>query len=100
MDEVVAALGRADEAVGTSTPGDELTDVVARALGRLRADERELIQLVEWERLAPAEVAVVLGVRPGTARVRLHRARLALAADPGLRELVAARGSATATRSE
>ncbi len=61
---------------------------VASALGRLDPDDRELIELVEWERLSPAEVAVVLGVRPGTARVRLHRARQALAGDPELAALV------------
>lgn len=65
-------------------------DVVARALGRLGRDERELIQLVEWEHLTPAEVAVVLGIRPGTARVRLHRARQSLAADVEIQELIKA----------
>ena len=67
-----------------------LEHVVARALARLRPDEREVVQLVEWERLTPAEVAVVLGIRPGAARVRLHRARQALAADSELRALVPA----------
>ncbi|MFT4082090.1 MAG: sigma-70 family RNA polymerase sigma factor [Nocardioides sp.] len=65
--------------------------VVTAALGRLRPDDRELIQLVEWERMTTAEVSVVLGIRPGTARVRLHRIRRALAADPELRDLVAGR---------
>lgn len=65
-----------------------VTDVVARALGRLEPAQRELIQLVEWERMTPSELAVVLGVRPGTARVRLHRARQALAADRELQGLV------------
>ncbi|UUW93217.1 sigma-70 region 4 domain-containing protein [Pimelobacter simplex] len=46
-----------------------------------------MLLLVEWERLTPAELAVALGVRAGTARVRLHRARRALAADPALRAL-------------
>jgi len=63
-------------------------EVVAAALGRLRSDDRELIQLIEWERLSPAEVAVVLGIRPATARVRLYRARQALAADPELGALI------------
>jgi DNA-directed RNA polymerase specialized sigma24 family protein len=35
---------------------------------------------VAWEQLTPAEAAVVLGVPPGTARSRLHRARAALRA--------------------
>jgi RNA polymerase sigma factor (sigma-70 family) len=62
-------------------------EVVRAALARLSPSDRELIELVEWERLTPAELAVALGVRPGTARVRLHRARQALAADPEVREL-------------
>ena len=66
----------------------QLRDAVIAALGRLGPEDRELILLVEWERMTPAEVAVVLGIRPGTVRVRLHRARQSLAADPELRELV------------
>lgn len=62
-------------------------EVVCAALARLSPTDREVIQLIEWERLTPAELAVALGVRPGTARVRLHRARQALAADPDLQEL-------------
>lgn len=74
-------------------PGDvpveasPVLEAVHAALARLSPNDREVIQLVEWERLTPAELAVALGVRPGTARVRLHRARRALAADPGLQWL-------------
>lgn len=57
---------------------------VTAALARLGPEAREILQLVTWEGLTPAELAVVLGVRPGTARVRLHRARQAFAADPGI----------------
>lgn len=59
--------------------------VVRAALDRLSPGDREVLLLVEWEGLTPAELAVALGVRAGTARVRLHRARRALAADPALR---------------
>jgi RNA polymerase sigma factor (sigma-70 family) len=62
--------------------------VVAAALARLAPHDRELLQLVAWEGLTPAELAAALGVRPGTARVRLHRARRALASDPAVRALV------------
>ena len=57
---------------------------VHAALASLRNQDRELIRLTEWERLDIAEAAMVLGLRPGTARVRLHRARRALAAHPAL----------------
>jgi RNA polymerase sigma factor (sigma-70 family) len=46
-----------------------------RALAQLAADDREVLLLVSWEGLAPAEVAVALGIPAGTARSRLHRAR-------------------------
>ncbi|MBF4160192.1 RNA polymerase sigma factor [Nocardioides acrostichi] len=87
--------GRAAEAaamLASSTTGASATrsspvreNAVARALARLDPAAREIVRLAEWEGLSPAEIAVVIGVRPGTARVRLHRARRALAADPELR---------------
>jgi RNA polymerase sigma factor (sigma-70 family) len=50
--------------------------------GRLRAAlavltdcDRELLLLVGWEGLSQAEAATALGISPGAARVRLHRAR-------------------------
>jgi RNA polymerase sigma-70 factor (ECF subfamily) len=55
--------------------------------GRLRAvlatlpdDDQELLRLVAWDGLTPAQMAAVLGCTPGAARVRLHRARTRLAA--------------------
>lgn len=83
-------LERATHAADAADGADDgrLEREVAAALGRLEPADRELILLVEWESMTPAEVAVVLGIRPGTARVRLHRVRQALAADPGLREIV------------
>lgn len=62
--------------------------VVLAALDRLSPPEREIILLTEWERLTPTEAAVALGIKPGTARVRLHRARQALASDAGLAALI------------
>lgn len=67
----------------------ERAAVVLAAVGRLPESDREILLLSEWEQLTPAEIAVVLGIKPGTARVRLHRARQALAADPELRRLLA-----------
>lgn len=74
----------------TPTPNPQVQEAVTEALGRLTPEERELILLVEWERMTPAEVATVLDIRPGTARVRLHRARQSLAADPALQEFIKA----------
>jgi RNA polymerase sigma factor (sigma-70 family) len=52
--------------------------VLASALRALPAAERDVLLLVAWEQLTPAEAAVVLGVPQGTVRSRLHRARAAL----------------------
>jgi RNA polymerase sigma-70 factor, ECF subfamily len=48
---------------------------VVAALSRLRATDRELLMLVAWEDLKPAEAARVLGIAPARCRLRLHRAR-------------------------
>jgi RNA polymerase sigma factor (sigma-70 family) len=53
---------------------------VRRALAALPAADREIVMLVAWDELTPAQAAVVLGITPGAARTRLHRARMRLAA--------------------
>lgn len=45
------------------------------ALRELPSACREVLLLVAWEDLSPAEAAAVLGIPQGTARSRLHRAR-------------------------
>jgi RNA polymerase sigma factor (sigma-70 family) len=44
-------------------------------LERLSDDDREVLMLVAWEGLGPADLGRVLGVSPSAAAVRLHRAR-------------------------
>ena len=53
-------------------PVDPALDAALRALPEL---DRSLLALIAWEGLTPAAAAAVLGLRPATARVRLHRAR-------------------------
>jgi RNA polymerase sigma-70 factor, ECF subfamily len=53
---------------------------VLHALTQLKALDRELILLVAWHELTPAEAGTVLGLRGPTARSRLHRARQRLSA--------------------
>lgn len=48
------------------------------ALAALPEHHREALLLVAWDGLTPDEAATALGVRPGTFRVRAHRARVAL----------------------
>ena len=45
------------------------------ALGRLEAEDQEILRLAGWEELTPGEIATVLGISPIAARSRLHRAR-------------------------
>ncbi len=45
------------------------------ALSVLNERDRALIELVAVDGLSVTEAAAVLGVKPGTARVRLHRSR-------------------------
>jgi RNA polymerase sigma factor (sigma-70 family) len=56
------------------TPTGEAAEVL-RAMAGLSEDDRELLLLVSWEGLAPAQAAKVLGVSSLAARSRLHRAR-------------------------
>ncbi|MBH5337853.1 sigma-70 family RNA polymerase sigma factor [Streptomyces pactum] len=49
--------------------------LMRRTIAQLPEVERELLLLVVWEDLTPAEAAAVVGIPPGTARSRLHRAR-------------------------
>jgi RNA polymerase sigma factor (sigma-70 family) len=53
---------------------------VLQALAELKALDRELLLLVAWHELTPTEAGEVLGLRAGTARSRLHRARQRLSA--------------------
>jgi RNA polymerase sigma-70 factor (ECF subfamily) len=48
------------------------------AVAQLPDGERAVLELVALDELSVTEAAAVLGVRPVTARVRLHRARGAL----------------------
>ncbi|WP_320669707.1 RNA polymerase sigma factor [Patulibacter defluvii] len=53
---------------------------LAAGLARLGEADRELLLLAAWEGLDNDELAVALGCRPGTAAVRLSRARSRLRA--------------------
>ncbi|MET8412398.1 sigma factor-like helix-turn-helix DNA-binding protein [Streptomyces sp. NPDC005195] len=52
-----------------------LAPALRHALAELPDEEREVMLLVSWEQLTPAEAAAAVGVPAGTARSRLHRAR-------------------------
>jgi len=87
-----AGSGRPADEAGVVEAVDPWDDVIDRldsaaaartreVVGAVRAlppEEREVLLLVAWEQLTPAQAALVLGIPPGTARSRLHRARAAL----------------------
>lgn len=57
---------------------EALGALLRRAVLSLSEGEREVLLLVAWEHLTPTEAAITLGIPPGTARSRLHRARALL----------------------
>jgi RNA polymerase sigma factor (sigma-70 family) len=83
--ERIAADGDAAAGPGEAVdPWDEVIErldsaawsrELATAVRELPAACREVLLLVAWEELTPAEAADVLGIPQGTARSRLHRAR-------------------------
>lgn len=75
LDEDDAA--RLDERIDAAARSRELY----RAMDRLPKGERAVLELVALDDLGLAEAAAALGVRPVTARVRLHRARRKLRAE-------------------
>lgn len=89
------SMGRVDAEEGagnTYVPDRQSADqrqgeAVRRALASLSEVDRELITLTTWEGLSPTDAGRVVGITPGTARVRLHRARARLARHPRLQAL-------------
>ena len=85
-DDIAALVERIDaEAAGRRT---------YRALGELPEGVRAVLELIAVDGLTVTEAAAALGIRPVTARVRLHRARRAL------RDLVPEAGRALAYAKE
>jgi RNA polymerase sigma factor (sigma-70 family) len=75
-----ADLGRLPTAMSPD-PDVPFGDVICASLDRLKPNDREIIELSAWEHLTPAEIAAVVGMRPGAVRVRLHRIRTAIRAE-------------------
>jgi len=65
---------------------------VRSVMAGLPKSERAVVELVVIDELSVGEAAAVLGIRQGTARVRLHRARRSLRGDPDLGLAVAVEG--------
>jgi RNA polymerase sigma factor (sigma-70 family) len=77
--EQIAAAGDAPT-TAASPVVCELDHQLGRALAGLSHSDRELVLLIAWEDLTPAQAARSLGINPVACRVRLHRARRRLMA--------------------
>lgn len=77
--EELTTWGAGEPTWDTECVADQDSATVRAAFRRLSDDDRELLSLVGWEGLSPAEIAVVLGCSRGAVRIRLHRARKRLA---------------------
>ena len=64
-------IARLEERIDTESAGR----AACLALAGLPPDERAVLELVAVDGLPVTDAAAALGIRPGTARVRLHRAR-------------------------
>ncbi|WP_328466076.1 RNA polymerase sigma factor [Streptomyces sp. NBC_00448] len=63
------------QAVDQRLDAAALAPALRSALAELPSEEREVMLLVCWEQLTPAEAATAMGIPFGTARSRLYRAR-------------------------
>ncbi|HUN79225.1 MAG TPA: RNA polymerase sigma factor [Solirubrobacteraceae bacterium] len=68
-------LGTELRTLATPPSPDDRARALLAALQTLAPEDRELLLLVGWEELSPAQAATVLGISAVAARVRLHRAR-------------------------
>jgi RNA polymerase sigma-70 factor (ECF subfamily) len=68
------------EDAGAQERAGEL-ELAKGALQRISPAQRDLLGLVAWEGLSTAELAAVLGCSENAAKIRLHRARRALAVE-------------------
>ena len=74
-DRVREQLRLTGQADAVAPDRDDRSQAVRDAVAGLPEQDREILLLANWEGLTPAEIAVVVGIPPATARTRLHRAR-------------------------
>jgi RNA polymerase sigma factor (sigma-70 family) len=82
--ELLARFRASMPTAAEQDPATAEAGVLRAALASLSDTDQELLRLVAWDGLSPADVAVVLGCSPVAARTRLHRARSRLAARLGI----------------
>jgi RNA polymerase sigma factor (sigma-70 family) len=80
--EILARFAEPPPASGD--PADLRPGALRAALDSLAEDDQEVLRLIAWDGLTPAQAASALGCTPVAARSRLHRARNRLAERLGL----------------
>ena len=70
-----ASLVRVDQRQEPDFEVETIDTELSAALGCLSPRDREVVLLIAWEELSPAEAARSMGISAATFRVRLHRAR-------------------------
>jgi RNA polymerase sigma factor (sigma-70 family) len=73
--EVTAAVDGHTDGVAARLDAEALRGRLAAALLEVSDADREVLLLVAWAQLSCEEAARAMGIRAGTARSRLHRAR-------------------------
>ena len=76
--ELAALAARAEVSPEQSAATGQMTQLIHRAVLAIPAQYRLVLVLHDMEDLDAAQIAQVLDLKPGTVRVRLHRARLAV----------------------
>jgi RNA polymerase sigma factor (sigma-70 family) len=82
--EILARIPRPPVPPGSPDPAELPYDALRAALASLSDDDQEMLRLIAWDGLTPAQAATVLGCTAVAARSRLHRARNRLADRLGL----------------
>jgi RNA polymerase sigma factor (sigma-70 family) len=65
---------RAEEGIDA----ERAADLVVAAIGRLSAEDRDLLALFSWQGCSYQEIATALGIPPGTVGSRINRIRVLL----------------------
>lgn len=86
---VLAALPRgepsraAEDVTLEQMAEDDAVGAIREALCRLGPSDAALVALTAFDKLSPGQAAAALGIAPGAARTRLHRARTRMASQLG-----------------
>jgi RNA polymerase sigma-70 factor (ECF subfamily) len=75
VDELIAARPKVESRLAEAGVSTEVLSMLAGVIPDLSAKDRELLVLIGWMDLTPAEAAEVLGASAGAVRVRWHRLR-------------------------